>query len=58
MPPSAAETAEELAYELRVLVLYDAGGVWPSAYWLAAPDGWRTRARVYDGPGDNDDGHW
>jgi hypothetical protein len=24
----------------------------PSAYWLVAPDGPRTRARVYDGPGD------
>lgn len=50
--PSAAETAEELAYELRVPILYDAGGVRPSAYWLAAPDGPRTRARVYDGPDD------
>lgn len=49
---SAAETAEELAYELRVPILYDAGGVRPSAYWLAAPDGPRTRARVYDGPDD------
>ena len=56
VPPSVAETAEELAYELRVPVLYDAGGVRPSAYWLAAPDGPRTRARVYDGPGDSDDG--
>jgi hypothetical protein len=53
---SPARTAEELAYELRVPVLYDAGGGRPSAYWLAAPDGPRTRARVYDGPGDNDDG--
>jgi hypothetical protein len=53
---SAAEAAEELAYELRVPVLYDAGGVRPSAYWLAAPDGPRTRARVYDGPDDEDDG--
>jgi hypothetical protein len=50
--PSAAETAEELAYELRVPILYDADGVRPSAYWLAAPDGPRTRARVYDGPDD------
>ncbi|GAA2564179.1 hypothetical protein GCM10010435_40540 [Winogradskya consettensis] len=47
---SVAESAEELAVELRVPVLYDAGGVRPSAYWLAAPDGPRTRARVYDGP--------
>lgn len=53
---SVAEAAEALAYELRVPVLYDAGGVRPSAYWLAAPDGPRTRARVYDGPEDNDDG--
>jgi hypothetical protein len=49
---SVAESAEELAFELRVPVLYDAGGVRPSAYWLVAPDGPRTRARVYDGPGD------
>lgn len=56
VPRSADETAEALADELGVPVLYDAGGVRPSSYWLAAPDGPRTRARVYDGPGDNDDG--
>jgi hypothetical protein len=53
---SAAETAERLAHDLGVPVLYAAGGVRPSAYWLVAPDGPRTRARVYDGPDDNDDG--
>ena len=51
----AAEATEELANELPVSVLYAVDGVRPSAYWLAAPDGPRTRARVYDGPGDNDD---
>ncbi|WP_157408531.1 hypothetical protein [Actinoplanes sp. N902-109] len=53
---SVAEAADDLARELRVPVLYDAGGVRPSAYWLAAPDGVRTRARVYDGPDDDGGG--
>jgi hypothetical protein len=46
--PTEADAAAELAGALRVAVLYDAGLLRPSAFWLAAPDGPRTRARVFD----------
>jgi len=51
--PAPAQAAADLARVLRVPVLYDAGLVRPSAFWLAAPDGPPTRARVLD-PDDDD----
>jgi hypothetical protein len=51
--PAEADAAAELARVLQVPVLYDAGLVRPSAFWLAAPDGPRTRARVFDGDDDS-----
>ncbi len=50
-----ADVALGLAEALGVPVLYDTGLLRPSSYWLAAPAGFRTRARVYDGPDDQGD---
>ncbi|MFG2592257.1 hypothetical protein [Streptomyces sp. NPDC048438] len=47
-PPPPAEAALLLAALLRTTVLHPAGGVRPSAYWAATPDGIWTRARVLD----------
>ncbi|MFJ4838636.1 hypothetical protein [Streptomyces sp. NPDC088746] len=47
-PPAEAEAALMLAARLGTTVLHPAGGVRPSAYWAATPDGVRTRARVLD----------
>jgi hypothetical protein len=52
--PDLAAAAEQLTLALGVPVLFSAQAFPPSAYWLAAPDGPRTRARVYDV--DSDDG--
>jgi hypothetical protein len=52
--PDEAAAAEFLAAALDMPVLYPAEPFPPSAYWLAAPDGPRTRARVYEI--DKDDG--
>jgi hypothetical protein len=46
-PLEEAEAAAQLAVGLGVPVLYSAQPYPPSAYWLASPDGSRTRARVY-----------
>jgi hypothetical protein len=46
--PTEAEVAAQLAVALNRAVLYSAPGVRPSAWWLAAPDGPATRARVYE----------
>jgi hypothetical protein len=46
--PDEAAAAAFLAVTLGLPVLYSAQPFPPSAYWLAAPDGLRTRARVYD----------
>ena len=53
-PPSVAVAAETLAVSLATPVLYPAESFPPSAYWLALPDGSRTRARVYEN--DEEDG--
>ena len=47
-PPGVAEAAASLAGSLGLPVLYPAEAFPPSAYWLARPDGSRTRARVYE----------
>ncbi|MGW2421909.1 hypothetical protein ACWC0C_22095 [Streptomyces sp. NPDC001709] len=47
-----ADFAAALARSAGVLVLYPAESFPPSAYWLAAPDGVVTRARLY-GPDDD-----
>ena len=47
-PPSANEAAGSLAVSLETPVLYPAESLPPSAYWMALPDGSRTRARVYE----------
>jgi hypothetical protein len=49
--PSTEYVAAYLADRLAVPVLYEAQTFPPSAYWLAAPGGSKTRARLYDGPG-------
>jgi hypothetical protein len=54
--PTAGAAAASLADSLQVPVLYGTESSRPSSYWLAAPDGPRTRARVYDGPDDQGDG--
>lgn len=46
--PSEAEAAESLAASLGLPVLYSTELNRPSAYWMALPDGSRTRARVYE----------
>jgi hypothetical protein len=53
-PPSVAEAAKSLALSLETPVLYPAEEFPPSAYWMALPDGSRTRARVYEN--DREDG--
>jgi hypothetical protein len=45
--PDEDRAAAYLADELQVPVLYGAESIRPSAHWLAAPGGLRTRARVY-----------
>jgi hypothetical protein len=45
--PSEAEAAAYLAEQLDQVVLYPAPVVLPSAFWLAAPGGRVTRARLY-----------
>jgi hypothetical protein len=50
--PTEAQVSMYLADHLAVPVLYPAEPFPPSAYWLAAPGGLRTRARVYS----SDDG--
>ncbi|WP_433719261.1 hypothetical protein ACQP2Y_32235 [Actinoplanes sp. CA-051413] len=47
-PPGAMKAAESLAVSLGLPVLYPAEPFPPSAYWMALPDGSRTRARVYE----------
>jgi hypothetical protein len=47
-PPGESKLAAHLAEHLGIIVLYPAAEAPPSAYWLAAPGGLRTRARVYD----------
>lgn len=54
--PSEADAAAYLADSLAVPVLYPAESYPPSAYRLVAPDGVRTRARVYAGADDQGDG--
>ncbi|WP_146246517.1 hypothetical protein [Actinoplanes xinjiangensis] len=44
--PPEAEAAAWLAGRLGTLVAYQSVPSWPSAYWLAGPDGQRTRARL------------
>jgi hypothetical protein len=46
--PTASEAAAQLAEQLGIGVLYPAVETLPSAYWLVAPGGLRTRARVYE----------
>jgi hypothetical protein len=45
--PTEEQAAAYLAEHLAVPVLFPAENLPPSAYWLAAPGGLRTRARVY-----------
>lgn len=52
--PTEAQAAAHLADRLDTAVLYPAAEDLPSAYWLAAPSGLRTRARLYSE--DEDDG--
>jgi hypothetical protein len=54
--PTVDEAAAQLADSLRVPVLYGTDSSRPSSYWLASPDGPRTRARLYAGPDDQGDG--
>lgn len=52
--PGEAELATSLAEQLGTVVLYAAQEPLPSAYWLAAPGGLVTRARLY--PADDGEG--
>ncbi|MYW04984.1 hypothetical protein [Streptomyces sp. SID3343] len=47
-PTSEHDVALALAARLKVVVLFSAGTVRPSAYWAATPAGTSVRARVYD----------
>jgi hypothetical protein len=51
--PDVSVAAQLIASRLGTPVLWAAQETPPSAYWLATPDGMRTRARVYDE--ENDD---
>ncbi|GAA3955087.1 hypothetical protein [Actinoplanes auranticolor] len=50
-PPDVGEVSGSLAASLELPVLYPAEPYPPSAYWMALPDGTRTRARVYEQDG-------
>jgi hypothetical protein len=50
--PDVAVAAGLIAARLGAPVLWAAEGSRPSAFWLVAPDGTRTRARVYEDDGD------
>jgi hypothetical protein len=52
-PPSVADAGKSLAVSLGMPVLYPAEAFPPSAYWMALPDGSRTRARVYEQDGED-----
>lgn len=45
--PTEPQAAAHLAEQLGTAVLYPAAVALPSAYWLTAPGGLRTRARLY-----------
>lgn len=47
-PPTPPAAAAWLAARLDTVVAYEAAPYPPSAYWLVAPDGARTRARIYE----------
>lgn len=47
-PPPESAAGLWLAGRLRTVVAYQALPFPPSAFWLVAPDGTRTRARVYE----------
>ena len=53
-PPSEPAAAAWLAPRLRTVVAYEAMRFPPSAFWLVAPDGRRTRARIYEEDGGGD----
>ncbi|MFI7543572.1 hypothetical protein [Actinoplanes sp. NPDC049599] len=53
--PTEAQVARFLADALAVPVLYPAESYPPSAYWLVSPGESPTRARVYDGQGEDED---
>ena len=47
-PPTPPAAAVWLAARLDTVVAYEAAPFRPSAYWLVAADGTRTRARIYE----------
>lgn len=53
--PSERELAAVLAEQLTTVVLYHTGLPRPSAFWLVTPEGRRTRARVLEEDGEDDD---
>lgn len=52
--PTEPQVAAHLAEQLGTAVLYPAAVALPSAYWLTAPGGLRTRARLYSFDEDDD----
>ncbi|MER5892552.1 hypothetical protein [Streptomyces sp. NPDC001876] len=55
VPPAEPEAASRLAARLGTVVLHPAQGVRPSAYWAVTPDGSRTRARVLEEAGGDEE---